>query len=173
MIGLHTHDNQQLHDDTGGNVTKALLITVSGDSIEEIRGKIRELAKEFGVIDPSVQIPLALSSTADAEAPAEKKKPGRQQKAAATASEPAFANGKTTVTPAENELFSEATPPPAAPVTPPATQEQATEALKKVNSAKGLPAAREILLKFGANRMSELKSEHFGAFVLACAQVLV
>ncbi len=56
-------------------------------------------------------------------------------------------------------------------VTPP-TKEEATKALGLVNSTKGLAAAREVLLKFGGQRISEIKPEDYAALIEAC-QALV
>jgi hypothetical protein len=87
---------------------------------------------------------------------------------------PKSKEGKEEVTPLELE---EATPPveeekPVVNVTEKPvvkiTKEQLVEMLQKVNKAKGLPKAREVLAKFSCTRLGELPEEKYGDFYLAC-----
>ena len=53
------------------------------------------------------------------------------------------------------------------------TKEAVHQALQKVNISCGLPKAREILLKFGAQRISELTPDKYSDFVTICTQASV
>lgn len=50
---------------------------------------------------------------------------------------------------------------------PKANRDDVSQMLQEINNKKGLNAARELLAKFGASRISELTEEKFGAFVQA------
>lgn len=52
------------------------------------------------------------------------------------------------------------------------TKEDTYAALQKVNTTVSLAAAREILLSFGVQRMSELKEDQFATFVKRCEEAL-
>jgi hypothetical protein len=48
------------------------------------------------------------------------------------------------------------------------TKQDITNACQELSEAKGLDKAREVLGKFGAKRISEIKEEDYGAFINAC-----
>lgn len=52
------------------------------------------------------------------------------------------------------------------------TKQDITDACQEVSEKHGLPKAREILEKFGAKRISEVKEADFGAFIEACKAAL-
>lgn len=54
----------------------------------------------------------------------------------------------------------------------PASIDDVRHALATVNSALGLEDAKKALAEFGANRVSELKPEDFGAFVAHCNSLI-
>lgn len=54
------------------------------------------------------------------------------------------------------------------PTTPEYTTKDITKALQTVNKECGLPVAKEILNKCGANRVSEIASEDFVSFMNLC-----
>lgn len=79
--------------------------------------------------------------------------------------------------PAEEEVEEEVPPPPAPAkiaaktgITVPATD--AMEALRQVNSQKGLPVARKVLEQFNCTRISELPAKMHPAFVKACHEAI-
>lgn len=53
------------------------------------------------------------------------------------------------------------------------SREHVHQALQQVNVAVGLPKSREILQSFGANRISEIKEEHFKSFVDKCNEAVM
>jgi len=52
------------------------------------------------------------------------------------------------------------------------TKERIHEVLQEVNAALGLPAAREILKSFDAQRMSELKEDMYPDFIARCNEAI-
>jgi len=48
------------------------------------------------------------------------------------------------------------------------TVDDVRQHLASVNEKKGLEAARELLGQFSANRISDLKADQYGAFIVAC-----
>lgn len=52
-----------------------------------------------------------------------------------------------------------------------ATLDDVRAALQAFTADKGVPAGIELLKEFGAARISELKSEHYGAFIAKCGNV--
>lgn len=53
-----------------------------------------------------------------------------------------------------------------------ATQTDVVDALKQVNTAKGMAAARKIMTDLGYNKIAEIKPEHYEAVVQACEKLL-
>jgi hypothetical protein len=53
-------------------------------------------------------------------------------------------------------------------ISKPITLDDVRAALQKFTSVSGIPAGIELLKKFGANRISELKAEDYAAFVEGC-----
>jgi hypothetical protein len=54
----------------------------------------------------------------------------------------------------------------------PYTREAVVDLLSKLNETKGMPKAREVLTKFQASRLSELKPEFYGPFCDECKKAL-
>lgn len=52
------------------------------------------------------------------------------------------------------------------------TKDQVTDALKKVNSAKGLPTVKAILAEFGQDRLSSIEEKDYPAFIEKCQAAL-
>jgi hypothetical protein len=52
-----------------------------------------------------------------------------------------------------------------------ATLDDVRTALQAFTASKGVPAGIELLKEFGAARISELKADQFGAFILRCGNV--
>jgi hypothetical protein len=46
------------------------------------------------------------------------------------------------------------------------TKEEVLESLKKLNDVKGLQAVKDVLARFGVERLTSLKEEHYGALYL-------
>jgi hypothetical protein len=100
-------------------------------------------------ITESTQIEMDLPNTVDVKYEEPPKKRGRKKKEAIE--ERGATDAK------EKESYS---------------KEEVYEALQKVNVNVSLVAAREILLSFGVQRMSELKTDQYPAFVKRCEEVL-
>lgn len=66
----------------------------------------------------------------------------------------------------------QAPPPPAAEPLAQPTVEQAREALDKVFTAKGINTARDLLSRYGAKRVAEIKPEYFAKFIDHAEKVL-
>lgn len=124
--------------------------------IAETVTEVAELQVDATVIEP--------------EAKAPKKRVGRPPKHLAKVedAEP-IAPSVTPVSATPATEVTEVTTPVSTPSTA-VTREDAMAALKRVSAAggKGIPAAREVLAKFGAVRMSEVKEADIPAFIQAC-----
>jgi outer membrane biosynthesis protein TonB len=135
-------------------VSESLIVTVSGKTLEEVKVKLMWVAKEFGLMLADAQMNLPLET-----------KPKKTKE-------------KEIEKPVEPKVEKPVEPKVEKPVEPKieikvetkvvGTREAAAEALKKLNSAKSVSAAREMLLKFGASRFSELKPENYGSFIEEC-----
>lgn len=53
-----------------------------------------------------------------------------------------------------------------------ATQTDVVDALKKVNTTKGMAAARKIMTDLGYNKIAEIQEQHYEAIVEACEKLL-
>jgi hypothetical protein len=150
-------------DGNEGNTTvgNALVLTITGNSVEEIRENLQKVAREFGALGESDALPVAV------EPEVEKKPRGRPKKETAPA-----ANGN-------GHLHAEAdeTTDPFAVETPPASSKKATReelnaAIMKVQTTKGLPEARKILSQHGYKRVPEIKEQDFAKVIASCVSVL-
>lgn len=61
---------------------------------------------------------------------------------------------------------------PAAPQVAEVTKQEVIQALQKVNSMKGLPKAKEVLVKFNCARLSDVKEAIYPQFLKACNEAL-
>jgi hypothetical protein len=116
--------------------------------------------QDEGIVEPA-EAPEAYAVTASTP-----KKRGRKPKAAAPVEAPVLAPAVV----AEPAVSVETQAPPA-----PAAYlnfDTIRETLKKLTTAKGIEAARELLGKFGAERISALKEEHYSEFVKSCDSIL-
>lgn len=138
---------------------KNLVITVSGESAEELKNNILEVARGFGLFVQgdvpqahsaaeadfealTVQTPATSASAASATAA---KKPGRPKKAEV-----------------------ETAPEEVAPTPAPSLKEGAFEALQTLNSKKGLAVVRQVLGSFKVARFSEINETDYAKFTVAC-----
>jgi hypothetical protein len=139
-----------------------VLVSVSGKTVGEVKEKLAAIAKAFGLsvteekTEKRVRSPNKKNETQTVEAVAEVE----------------VASPKIEETVPTDALVKET---PMSVVVPSisvvATKEAAMDALKDLNAKRGLPVAREVLLKFQASRFSELKEADFGAFIEACREI--
>lgn len=183
------------------NSSKTMILTIAGDSVEEIREKLKALAREFGIglADP-VQMNLPMTATElnrraeqsskeSSERIEEATMPSREKLANAAADVVSKGRGRhkkgcdcakcAKAHESEDSADMPVNMEEAArslEVVPAApvfvTKDQAVEALKSVNAKCGISTARDILAKFEAKRFSELKEEHLSAFVKECQDAI-
>ena len=126
-------------------------LKVTGETIAELKAKIAGL------------IIMLEEETKDAPKPIKKKvtKKSTKKKAAVKPQPPIEEKAEVkTETKKETETVEEV------------PQADALSALQKVNSEKGLATAKELLNKFGANRLSEVDASKYGEFIGACEGAL-
>lgn len=170
-------------------------LEIQAETMAEMKVKVLDVAKAFGIDTHSVQteLPLATAATPITDtagvtelAEASAKKRGRPKK---------VGNGTTEDAPSASETHIQSTAPtpsekksePVAQAvvdtkigtdigspapTPPATRDQVLVALGAVNSKKGTKEAMAVLAKFGAAKVSELKADKYGEFCAACEGAL-
>jgi hypothetical protein len=147
-------------DGNEGNTTvgNALVLTITGNSVEEIRENLQKVAREFGALGEADALPVAV------EPEPEKKTRGRSKKEAApVANGNGHADAEETTDPFAVET--------AAP-SKKATREELNAAIMKVQTTKGLPEARKILSQHGYKRVPEIKEQDFAKVIASCASVL-
>lgn len=161
-----------------------MILTIEAETAEELREKVLNLASVMGggavspVTNGNGHDTAPDEGTAGSTEPVGKKR-GRKPKDAATAETspieaPALGEKKDapTETPAVAPTASEPTPNattgPAATPSAKLTKDDVVKALTAVTSNKGMPAARELLLRYKATRLSEIKEEEFAAFINDC-----
>lgn len=127
-------------------------LTIEAANIEELKAKIQEVANGLGI---TTSVMTTTESTSGyrhtvhvPEEPVKEKKPRAAKKVEAAPELPVVS------------------PKSSAP-----TKEQAIEALTKVNSVRGTSVARDTLLKFKAERFSDLKSDTYQTFIDECNQI--
>lgn len=155
---------------------KTLILTIAGESVEELKQKLKGLAKEFGLDVSSAQMNLPLPETVSEPNPEKKIRAKKAEKvAAAETPEVNTSAVSTDAAPAAVSVdpTSGTQPVADAPAPSVSSREAAMAALQELNSKKGLPKAREVLLQFKANRFSELKETDFGGFVDACRKAVL
>lgn len=141
-----------------------LIITAS--TVEELMEKVCALANRFGVdLSENTKTPVTTevveaAKTIEVEAEVveepKKKKQGKKEK-------------ETTVVVEENTEFATFTKQEEVVETAKTyTKQDIADACQKVSEAKGLEFARKILAKFDAKRISEVKTEDYGAFIAEC-----
>lgn len=148
--------------------SKAFLITISAETIDEVRVKIQALAEQFGASGVSGSYPVGTEVGSGSSSPeitdmAPAKRVGRPKKTEVE-SAPVATPQVQTATPL--------TDPSEMAAIAPATRDEALKALNALNTAKGLPVCMGILKEFGAGKFSELKVDDYGAFVARCAATL-
>lgn len=120
-----------------------MIITIDGANANELKSKIAELAKAFGVeTGMPAQLSLMTESPAVEDSP---KKRGKKKAESIVSTE-------------ETEALTEKAPTSASPL----------DALQKLNAAKGLDAARAVLAEFGCAKLSDIKEAQNADFILAC-----
>lgn len=152
-----------------------IIVTVSGETVDEVRAKLVQLAVQFGHDDKQEALPLPpvgykpglneVSSAAalnQAAAPApEKPRRGR----------PPAAEKSPTTPPAESAAPTQqkvADTTAAATATATATKDQVIAALQGLQTAINLKAVIEVLGKYGAKKASEVKAEDYASVVAEC-----
>lgn len=131
-------------------------LTIEANTIEELMEKVCAIANKFNVdlsentktlITPEVV--KAAEEVAVVEEKKEKKQTKKEKKEEAIA-----------------ELAAEEI------VVPICTKQDVTNACQEVSEKYNLDKAREVLAKFGAKRISEVKEEDYAGFVQACKALL-
>jgi hypothetical protein len=154
-----------------------ILVSIQGKNVEELKERIRELAKHWGVLEQDPQMPLPIAKTAKAAdaveseseetAPVAPAKRGRKPKSAAAPVAP--------VTEDAEEVEEQEVDAPSAPAKGSApTKDELEATVRKVfnNPKHGVAAARKILSKYNAQRVSELKPENFANVISDCQALL-
>lgn len=143
-----------------------MLITFEGQPAE-VRKQIQAFLAAFGEETtttqgpkgPAVELSVVHDMDEEPQAPAAPKKRGRPAKQRtepqAPAVEPVVSAPDEAIEPEEIEA-------------PAATIEMATEALKKVNAAKGIETAVKCLQKFGAAKLKLMDPKHYADFIKEC-----
>lgn len=169
-----------------------IIVTVCGDTVDEVREKLVKLAEQFGYEPKQEALPLVLpnhSAPAEKkeEAPAEKKEDPHvtEMKAPGTRGrhpkECACDKCAAKKAPLEIPAVQEKVEAPVSPAIPSSTNEKVEAPSKEVvmekmqgilssgpNKELNLGKLKAILSNFGATKFSELKEEHFAAFVAEC-----
>lgn len=146
-----------------------MLISIEGQTFAEIRDKVFELALAFGYdkTPSGDEIPVKIADEKVEETPV-KKPLGRPKKVDAKPVETVVSKPVETAIQKQFEVVVE-TPVEPTPETPKEINKDTVfEALQLVSSKHGIPEARNLLLKFDAGRISELKASDYPAFVDAC-----
>lgn len=136
------------------------LLTVAGDTLDEMVGNLRKVNQTFGlsVTTNNAHAQDAIDAIAgeplEPVEPVESAKPRRGRPKGSVNSEPAI-----NTQPAVAEVQT-------------LTRDAVNNALKSVLESKGLGAAQTILKTFGAKRASEVKDPDFGRFVEECQSAL-
>lgn len=138
-------------------------ISVTADTISELKAKVLELAQSYGADPAQMTLPLAGAPTpaaaTEGEETGEKKQRVRRTKEQIAADEAAAAAAKA----------------PAAPAAPAKTKAEATAAIVELNKAhgeKGVEVARKVLGKFGVERLSELDAAKYGELIAECQKAM-
>lgn len=140
-----------------------ITIKVEAQNQEELRTKLAEMfdlyTENLGSPAVSVKEAAPITNGNGHQTPAPVKPRGRPAKAKPETTEPVAETAAAEVVAEvakENVLAAKV------------TNQDVMEALKKVNSTKGLNTAREILGKFQAQRLSEVKETDWAAFIDTC-----
>lgn len=163
-----------------------MLVQFSADTAEELKTKIVDFTKVFGITEGTggglipPPVPAAIETHSQqampADIPVAKAKKGRGRPKAAKNPAPATAPEPVTPEPLTAPEVPQTTPQTAdsVPVIDPqkATKENALKMLQEVNNSKGLQAARDCLSRFGADKLSNLLEKHYGDFINLCNEVL-
>jgi hypothetical protein len=131
-----------------------LSVTIEAESPEELKLKVLNLAKVF---NGEAQLTMPAPVTDKPERRTTKKPKEEKVETTAAASEP---TAETPTLPTSQST----------PVSKPVTAEDLRAALAKVagENSQNIEKAREILGKFGARKMSEVKESDYPAFIAAC-----
>jgi hypothetical protein len=148
----------------------ALVLTVAGDTIEEIRMKLLVICGEFGITATTTITEAPALTPASAPTSNKRGRKPKEETAAVAAVAPAVLSQQQAAAPAEADIFSDA--PAVAASTSSVTREDLNRAVLAVQHKKGLNAARGVIAKFGAKRISELKETDFPKVVQACNESL-
>lgn len=144
-----------------------IIVTVSGDTVDEIREKLLKLAKDFGHDDSQGSLPL--SSPAPSNVGSGEQTP--QGQAALAAKEEKRGRGRPPKTETASQPDSAAegsTAPPAQAPPVNSGKEQMVEALQELQSVCTLKAVITTLAKFGAKKASEAKESDYKAIIEDC-----
>lgn len=141
-----------------------LVLTISGDTVDEIRDKLVILAKQFGAVEATA--PAAPRAT----------RGGKKDKEEAPAANGngAHLNGNGHAPAVEEDMFATEAPTAPAPTqnAVKVSREDVQRAIVAVQTAKGLPTARKVLNDFGAKRFAEVQEKDFAGMIQACAVAL-
>ena len=132
-------------------------LKVTGETIAELKEKIAGLI--IMVEEETKDAPKPIKKKV-AKKSTKKKNPIKPQSPAEEKAEVKAETKKETETETKEETVEEV------------PQADALSALQKVNSEKGLATAKELLNKFGANRLSEVDASKYGEFIGACEGAL-
>ena len=146
-----------------------MVITIEGQTFDELREKIFSIARSLGIETVSTPpVPVVEETPAIAPEPPPviepPKKTGRPRKEAAKIEQVTPVVPSVNAEPVELPEIGHGD-------APAATVDEALAALQALNEKHGMPAARQALAKFGAVRLSGIKDEDLGAFVKVCSEM--
>lgn len=165
-------------------VAETLDMKASHGDVVAVKAKELEQTHSFDSQTQIEKVETKAKPESKSEKPEGKPKRHRRTRAeieAAKMAETPHVNGHDTEPDAEEVQSEDVTTPKGAEKTPAQvmathivapTKEAAVEALQKVNANKGISTAREILIKFSAQRISDIKETDYPAFIKECQGVL-
>lgn len=132
-------------------------LSITADNAEELKAEVLNLAHIFG---QETHVP------AQTTLPIEDK-PTPKKRAAPKAKAETVKEAREEVTQVEMAAPAETSTDNSSSVTP---AEITLQALQRVNETKGLPLAREVLSRFSAVRLSQVKESDYPEFIKVCAK---
>ena len=136
-------------------------LKINADTPAELRRFIVGIADQFGVVNAAPVADAAEIEPPKQEAPKEEKPKKTKAKTKTKKEEPK--PEPVAETPKEEAPAKEAKE---------YTKKDITDACQKVATVKNLDTAKEILQKFGAVRISEVKAEDYAAFIAECEKAV-
>jgi selenocysteine lyase/cysteine desulfurase len=129
-----------------------MILTIEFQNAAQLKARIMELQEMFGIKMEDTSPQMAFNFEEKAEETTVKQPKSKKTKKTAAAEE-ACGTEAGTAMPAEEA---------------PVSSDQVKVAAHQLNTVKGIKAVADILERFNAKRVSEVKSENFAAFVEAC-----